>query len=142
MVNNLTGREFTPNEFRALNQCVNCGRAENIEYGAVCATCAADELPRCGNCEKLIRNGDYLSFSYDDRPEQPWNTKVKEYAYIETHSDALDEEGFCKRCVWPESRMKNKCFDCKREFGNTRDNFKKNGNLCGKCAEKYDNQDY
>lgn len=131
----------TPKEFRELNQCVYCGKADKIEYGGICNECKKLNYKNCDICEIVLRNGIYKFYSYDNREDKresdiefkAQKNNVREFVTIEEIHNIHDEK-LCKNCVGWEKRMKDICWKCNNDFYNTKENYKLNGNLCEECA--------
>lgn len=140
-----TGVTYTPKEFRSLNQCVQCGKSDNIPRGSSCEYCFQRNIPHCDICDILLRDGDYDYYTYDIKEiSRDGDIKllaskelVREFVYTETSSNPSNPEMLCVRCVGWEARMLNKCWDCGREFNNSKENYKENGNMCAGCALRY-----
>lgn len=140
MVKKQTGRKLTPQEFRKLNNCVFCGKAETIPHGGRCEECAKIDFKHCEICELVLRTEPYTSYVYDIREDhREIEFKVnKEYViefvysenpYYKKHSDTL-----CEGCVDWEKTMKDICWSCDNDFYNNKEHYKINGNLCEVCV--------
>lgn len=141
MIKKLTGTVFTPQEFKELNRCVYCGKAEKIKYGGKCSECWAIDYKNCEMCEIVLRDGFYKFYSYDNREDKRETEiefkankhKIREFvAYEERHNMLTDS--MCKSCVGWEKRMKDICWKCDNDFYNNKENYKLNGNMCEECA--------
>lgn len=134
-----TGRVILPEDFRKQNQCVFCGRSENINYGSRCATCESIDYKFCEICEIVLREGIYDSFSYDIREIKRVKDDLKiskelVREFVETkvrnnrHSDCL-----CVDCKDWVKNMSDICPECGGVFFNNKEHYKRYGNMCDVC---------
>jgi len=141
MIKKTTGVTFTPQEFRELNQCVCCGKADKIQYGGFCSECSKINHKYCDICEVVLRKGKYKFYNYDNRDDRKeFDIKFKAIKKIvrefvtEEERDNFGSEILCKDCIGWENRMKDICWKCDNDFTNTKENYKLNGNMCEECA--------
>ena len=141
MIKKFTGVEYTPQEFRKLNQCLRCGKATTISKESLCEKCAKENLPNCEMCEIILKKGVKEHFLYDtkeykreeDLIQKVSKELVKEFSW-EEDNDNIYSKTLCKSCQDWESRMRNICWLCDNSFINSRENYKLNGNMCPECA--------
>lgn len=135
-----THRTFTPEEFRKLNQCLRCGRLEDIEYGTMCEACKLIDIQSCDICEILLRMGEYRFYTYHTSELLLSDTflisknSIKEFSYIKIYPLVYPAPNLCHDCIDWEYKMKSKCVICKKKFPNDKQHYKENGNVCDNCA--------
>lgn len=144
MKKNSTGVKFTPEEFRKLNQCLQCGKAKLDHVDGVCIECVEKNIPKCDMCDILLRTGEQTFTMYDNQEEHrdgedmiPMKRDVIEFEYKKNYPVSYPIDNLCIDCIDWEERMTDKCWCCKRKFFNSKENFKENGNLCELCAVKF-----
>jgi len=142
MSKKLTGIIFTPEEFRKLNECLQCGKAQPIKKNKVCPDCKIKNLKKCELCEILLRPEDTNLFTYDTQEYfrdnlrfKPLVDSIREFTYITPKVESKD--GLCSRCVDWETRMKKYCWVCNSYFENDKDHYKMHGNMCRYCASTF-----
>lgn len=140
MIKTPTGRKFTPQEFRLLNPCTQCGRVQEIREGEMCYLCSLEPIPKCSICEICLRFGKYTFYTYDNRDEHrvdvnfnPIKELVREFSYVNEYVNPPVGDT-CVDCVDWEYQMRNRCLKCGTKFQNNKEHYKEFGNLCEPCA--------
>lgn len=145
MIKKQTGRKFTPDDFRKLNQCVQCGKASEIKKGELCPDCTALDLGKCEICEMVLRTGLQTYYTYDIQDDhrdtgvefKANKASVKEFVYQEMPYHPKYSDNLCSGCVDWDKRMKDICWNCDNDFTNTKENYKTNGNMCELCSAQF-----
>lgn len=143
MKRKLTGRNFTPIEFNRLAQCVQCGIAGLLQAGEKCEECKILDIPKCEICDIVLRKGVYKQYAYDIKEDYRTvdykvnKSSVREFFYYKEYYRKSDKEGLCVDCIDWEYQMRNKCWLCKKNFTNTKENYKYNGNMCSMCGLQF-----
>lgn len=142
MIKKLTGIIFDMHEFKKLNECIQCGKAQKIKKDTICEKCINKNIPKCKMCEILLRSEEEEIFTYDCKDShregmkfKPIVKDVREFSYKSKIIESKD--GLCNRCIDWRKRKKNMCFNCDGYFENTDENYKLNGNLCRFCVPMY-----
>lgn len=143
MTRKSTGTKFTPQEFKKLNYCVECGKVLDIKHGGKCKECLDNNLVPCEICEVLLRKGIFNYYSYDIRENKredviPYVSKqlVREFLEIKKVNNKFSDT-LCKDCQDWESKVKDICWKCDNDFNNSRENYKLNGNMCPECVTQF-----
>jgi hypothetical protein len=151
-VKRATGVEYTPQEFRKLKECIECGKATPTvkpfkkAKGQRCEQCRSVVIPHCEMCDVLLRNGKHVFYTYDiknDHREQGVGFKVskelvREFEYELDFSNPLNDYSLCKFCTDWEMDFSTVCGMCDKLFPNTKEHYKEHGNLCKHCIEEVD----
>ncbi len=143
MFKKLTGVNYSPDEFRKRKICLFCGRA-TITENDMCDECILKNYKICDMCGIVLRKGTYTFYFYDNRDEKRENefgfkinkSMIREFSYT-VNKDNHNEENICRDCENWKIHMHNKCCECKKDFENTKENYKINGNMCPTCSIKY-----
>lgn len=145
MIKKETGVEFSPKDFRKLEQCVSCLKASHIKYGRKCEVCTGISFKYCENCECILREGLHQFYSYDNQEvHRELETEflaskesVREFIFEEVLLPLVNEK-VCARCSeLGFTGMKDICFWCDNDFSNSEVNYKLNGNTCEDCLAKF-----
>ncbi len=146
MFKKTTGVKYTPQEFRKLNQCLTCGKADSyIEVESQCNECQAKGFKKCKYCEIVLKEGVMIRYTYDIkefRVDEEKRFKAKEQMIAEFSYESLPisekfSEDECEDCALSGEGMKNICFWCDEDFKNNLEYYKLNGNTCEKCLTKF-----
>lgn len=144
MKKKLTGVQYTPEEFRKLEQCISCLHATSIEYGGRCGKCYVIEFKYCEMCDVVMREGIHRFYSYDNRDIHRENgieflaskEPVREFIF-EEDLPPLEHPTLCNDCIGWEAKMKDICWFCDNDFDNSKENYKLNGNMCLECSAQF-----
>ena len=140
-----TGIKFTPEQFRLLNQCVECGKASLIGKNSKCDSCIFDNFPHCMICGIVLRDGVHKFWAYDAQEEKRDEDVlmkvskeiINEFTFEEESLYIKFSDTLCVECSELGKMMKNKCWICEKEFDNTVGNYKINGNQCRLCSARF-----
>lgn len=144
MKKKLTGVSFTPNQFRELHQCVECGKAGKYGEEQKCESCIKLNLKHCDMCEILLRNGVFAFYTYDIKEDHRENgvefkankERIREFIYYKEYFEWHDQ--LCAECMGWEKNVKNKCWGTGVTFKNTKENYKLNGNMHPEYAQLFE----
>lgn len=142
MIKTQTGIVYTPKEFKKLNQCVNCGKANKNDYAKKCDECKILDLKKCDICEIVLRTGLTTYYTYDtftthrdsDVGFKASKNLVREFTYQDYPYSEKHSENLCVGCKDWKTDMKDKCAGCGSKFDNFKDYYKRNGNMCRICV--------
>jgi len=151
-----TKRILTANEFKTLNQCMQCRHMENIEKNSICNNCQEMKRTECKFCECILKNDIekintyyiYVDNENDkEKVKRHYQSKrlIKEFLveseiYSKKHSNDL-----CENCFHYVEYLKhnfkemNYCVRCDNRlvqeltFENLFEQIKINGRYCKKC---------
>lgn len=149
MSKTLTGRNFSQKEFNLLNQCVECGIADDyINFNSKCKACEELDLKKCTVCDALLRDGSHISYTYDMGEEYANSMKsyrgygstnrlVREFVFLREQLYPKHDETICEECINFHEKIKDRCYNCERNFANSVDHYKKHGNLCTDCVKLF-----
>lgn len=140
-----TGRKFTPEAFRKLDKCNNCGKA-GIWIQERCDECTSLVFRECAICDFALRTEQQKFYAYDNRAVHRDNRDVfllsKELIWEFSSTDEPKypavSESLCSGCVGWQERMKDICWMCDNDFENDLFNYKLNGNMCEFCSTLFE----
>lgn len=144
MIKSRTNIQYTPEEYRKLNRCLTCGKADNIEKESHCNKCSEIQFKKCDMCESILREGWCEYFKYDTK-EYPRDVDVefkvsknivKEFLILDFH-EKLKSDTYCNSCIDWEKRIKNICYWCDNNFINNKQRYKLYGNACENCVKHF-----
>lgn len=142
MIKKFTGVTFTPDKFREMMRCHQCGIvSESVDFG-LCKKCELLDLKKCKVCECLLRDNVCNFYTYDIKENKRENgvefkvskEVVREFIYKREPMHLPVSDSMCSGCVGWEERIKDFCFLCDAKFPNTEEHYKLNGNMCQDCV--------
>lgn len=143
-----TGVCFTPEEYRNLNHCVSCSKACAIGYGEMCDECKATPMKFCDVCGIRLRDGSEKFYKYDNNDDlrdhnddlKVSKNLIREFVILRSPFSPPLTDSLCTGCQDWKKKIKHTCWVCGDEFENSKENYKENGNCCGKCVAKYNGE--
>lgn len=156
----LTGRIFSPDEYKKFTKCVVCGivvknkcKNNNCEDTDIpceshyCEECSLKKFDKCKVCTRIFHTKKIKSYAYDIREVKRDNglefkvskVFIREFEYYKYPTTFLHSNGICTDCIDYDEKTKHHCYTCGQYIKNDKENHIKNGNMCEFCSFSFDN---